>query len=255
MSLWSKFLNLFKSKADIKKIEDAMVKTIMPTLREIIPELDKAKDVMAIKISKEQKNLLRANITQDTLDLLTERKLINLEASKSPTEIFFHFFGMNENWPIGRNLIGGAMVHSPEYPTYFIPAFTQAKATGDAGELKKGEGVRGTITGGLEGVAVGALVSGKILKPMEMVPYILLGAGLQYLSSKFFPWLGEKMGRAIYLKNQKMNSSSAETKLCSDTTVNTQMPLNKVAQPSNIAPSLKGRPVYTMPKQGNLLKI
>ncbi len=129
-------------------------------------------------------------------------KTFSIPHDKSFREMCFHFFGMDENWKLGRNLMGGLMVHSPEYPTYFIPAFTQAEATGSAGELKKGEIPRGLITGGLEGVAVGALVSGKFIKPKEMGPYIFLGAALQLLSSTLFPWLGEKSGRFLY--NRKM---------------------------------------------------
>lgn len=130
------------------------------------------------------------------------KKTANIDPDKfDAKKVIFNFFGMNKTWPIWRNLAGGLMVHSPEYPTYFIPAYTQAKASGEAKDLKKGEGPRGLITGGLEGVAVGALVSGRHLHWKQMGPYILLGAGLQYFSSKFFPWLGEKMGREIYFRN------------------------------------------------------
>jgi hypothetical protein len=134
-------------------------------------------------------------------------KNLDIKIEKSPKEIFFNFFGMNENWPLGRCLLGAFLVHFPEYPTYFIPSYMEAKATGTAKNIKKGEGLRGIITGGLEGLAVGALVSGKKLKAQEMIPYILLGAGLQFLSSVIFPWMGEKTGQYEY-KNISVRNPS-----------------------------------------------
>lgn len=140
--------------------------------------------------------------TDDVKEILKKEKKPGFSADKSWKDIVFHFFAMNENWPVGRCLMGAFMVHLPEYPTYIIPAFSQAKATGEAKELKKGEGIRGLLTGGLEGVAIGALVSGQNIKIKEMGPYILLGAGLQLFSSTVFPWVGEKIGRSVYLMNK-----------------------------------------------------
>lgn len=145
--------------------------------------------------------------TEDAQDYIPKSAIENMDKAKTHTKamkIIYNFFGMNRDWKLGRNLLGGFLVHSPEYPTYFIPAYTQTKATGDADDLKKGEGPRGLLTGALEGVAVGALVSGKTLKPGEMIPYMLLGAGLQFLSSKFFPWLAEKVGKRVYNKRLHM---------------------------------------------------
>lgn len=159
----------------------------------------------------ERREALKRKTCSDAILDSKNGKDFKLPESKNAKEIIFHFFGMDENWPIGRSLLGGFLVHSPEYPTYFIPAFTQAKATGDAKDLKKGEGPRGLITGGLEGVAVGALVSGKnIWNPREMLPYIVLGAALQLFSSKVFPWIGEKTGRLVYYtrRNKIFHSSS-----------------------------------------------
>lgn len=170
------------------------LKLTMPKLLKVIDDL---------KLSPtEKKDLIDYLFSEDAKTLgKLDKQTVNTVSSRAKT-LVFNFFGMNSNWPLGRNLLGGLMVHCPEYPTYFIPAFTQAKATGEATELKKGEGPRGIITGGLEGIAVGALVSGEMLRPREMGPYIILGAALQLFSSKVFPWLGEKMGRQIYLRRQ-----------------------------------------------------
>ncbi|HNW26376.1 MAG TPA: hypothetical protein PLG15_01615 [Candidatus Gastranaerophilaceae bacterium] len=139
--------------------------------------------------------------------------MVNTEQTKNLKRIFFEFFGMRENWKWKRNILGLLMVHAPEYPTYLIPAYTQAKATGNAKELKKGEGLRGFLTGMLEGLAVGALVSGEKLKIKEMIPFIVLGAGLQFFSSQFFPWAAEKVGKHIYLKNRKKSISKQITNI------------------------------------------
>ncbi len=151
-------------------------------------------------LPKEEHQLLKEVLSSDALDAIDKHGLAQLDHHKSKKEIFFHFFGMNKNWKWGRNIAGLLLVHSPEYPTYFLPAFNQAKETGDAHELKKGEGLRGFLTGCLEGAAVGALVSGEKMKGREMVPYILLGAGLQFLSAKVFPIIGEKAGKYLYHK-------------------------------------------------------
>lgn len=169
-------------------------------------------------IPKEKTDLITNIFSQDALDAIKAENLVTIPKNKSIKEIVFHFFGMSDNWKLGRNVIGGLMVHSPEYPTYFMPAYTQSKATGDATELKKGEGARGLITGGLEGVAVGALVSGEFIKPQEMVPYIILGAGLQLFSSTVFPWLGEKCGSYIYNKRMKNNAQFLSKKPDEDKT-------------------------------------
>lgn len=153
-------------------------------------------------LGKEEQRVLRKSLfSEDAREVLKENNNPDFQSKKSWKELLFNFFGMNDHWPLKRNLLGAFMVHCPEYPTYFIPAYSQAKAKGEAQDLKKGEGYRGAIVGGLEGVAVGALVSGKKLKFGEMIPYILLGMGLQYFSSKVFPWLGEKLGRMVYERN------------------------------------------------------
>lgn len=137
---------------------------------------------------------------QDAWEVIRKDNLAKVDAHKGTKEVFYNFFGMNNNWKTGRNILGMVMVHCPEYPTYFIPTYTQTSQTGNAGHIKKGEKIRGLLTGGLEGLAVGALVSGEKIKGREMVPYIVLGAALQLLSSMLFPWLGEVMGKQAYKK-------------------------------------------------------
>lgn len=163
----------------------------------------------AVNKLKNSAELRKSILSEDASSLIPKDSSKVLKENKNLKEIFYHFFGMNNNWKWGRNLLGGFMVHSPEYPTYFIPAYTQASATGEAKDLKKGEGPRGIITGMLEGIAVGALVSGERLKLGEMIPYIILGAGLQLFSSKVFPWLGEKMGKIRYEKKMKFQAKLA----------------------------------------------
>lgn len=193
---------------------------------------------------KNKPELRKAILSEDAINDLPKDKVSQIKETKSAKEIFFHFFGMNDNWKLGRNLAGGFMVHAPEYPTYFIPAFTQARATGDATEMKKGEGPRGIITGMLEGVAVGALVSGGKIKAREMGPYIVLGAALQLFSSKVFPWLGEKMGQQFYHKRQEANKKNLEV----------QNPVKESVQPVQKPekPAFKGRNLYNSYPTGNL---
>ena len=173
--------------------------------------------------------------------------------SKTIIEIFYDFFGMDKTWSLKRNLLGGFLVHSPEYPTYFIPAFTQAKATGDAHELKKGEGPRGLLTGALEGLAVGALVSGEKFNKKHIFVCVLLGMSLQFLSSKVFPWLGEKIGRQEYKNNLKANQKNSAQNLPNPE--NPTKPLAKANPISTIkAPALKfsGRYNPAFNPQGSL---
>ena len=117
-------------------------------------------------------------------------------------QVIGKFFSINEKWSWKRNLVGALMVYCPEIPAYFIPSYTQAKQTGSAKDLKHGEGIRGLLTGGLEGIAVGALVSGKDMKAGKIVPYMLLGAALQLMSSLMLPRVGEKVGTFVYNKHK-----------------------------------------------------
>lgn len=97
-----------------------------------------------------------------------------------------------------RNIIGAFLVTLPEVPTYFIPAFTQAKATGTAKDIKKNEGARGLLTGSLEGLAVGAIVGNEQLCFESAIPFMLFGAAMQFVSSKVFPIVGESLGKLLY---------------------------------------------------------
>lgn len=205
----------------------------MPFPKEILAALETIID--QVKLTPEAMKMI---FSEDAYHALEHHKLADIQSEKGPKEIIYNFFGMKDYWKTGRNILGMIMVHSPEYPTYFIPAFTQTKETGDSGHIKKGEGVRGLITGALEGIAVGALVSGAKIKPREMVPYIVLGAALQYASSKLFPWLGEKAG--LYLYNQKLNKTSA----LNQSVKTVDKPLTTVNAIKPVAPQFKGRNLY-----------
>lgn len=117
-------------------------------------------------------------------------------------QVVSKFFSINEDWNWKRNLKGAFLVYLPEIPTYFIPSYTQSKKTGCAKDLKHGEGIRGLLTGMLEGVAVGAIVSGKDMKAGKIVPFALLGAAIQLMSSLTLPKVGEKVGTFVYNKRK-----------------------------------------------------
>lgn len=112
------------------------------------------------------------------------------------------FFSTSKEWSLRRNIIGAFLVYLPEIPAYFIPSYTQAKNTGCAKDLKHGEGVRGLVTGGLEGLAVGAIVSGKEMSVKKIAPYFVLGAAIQFMSSLILPKIGEKFGTFAYNKRK-----------------------------------------------------
>jgi hypothetical protein len=188
---------------------------IIKEIREIIQKFRLSPDSM------------KSIFSSDTLDIIEKHKLAEINATKGLKEVFYNFFGMNKHWHLGRNITGMLMVHSPEYPTYFIPTYTQTKETGNSGYIKKNEGVRGALSGALEGIAIGALVSGEKLKPREMLPYIILGAALQYTSAKFFPWLGEKIGLYMYnLKSNKINPPPSNINLNIPSEIKNNKPLN-----------------------------
>ena len=144
-------------------------------------------------------------------------------------KIAYDFLAMDKSWSAGRNILGALMVDLPEWPAYFIPSFTQAKNTGDAKNLKKGEGIRGLLTGGLEGLAVGALISGEKLNAKKLGMCIAFGAGMQFISSKIFPIIGEKIGSLIYHKNLAKNKEIANPTIATAeniTTTTVKQPLN-----------------------------
>lgn len=251
-------LKMFLSKAERKVRNNDLAEAAKHLA--IITDHNKSKDVVqgaSIKLnelikglSPERRKALIKSIPSDSIFDSKHGKDFKLPENANFKEIVFHFFGMDKNWPLWRNLLGGFMVHAPEYPTYFIPAFTQAKATGDAKDLKKGEGPRGIITGMLEGVAIGALVSGRAIKPAEWIPYIVLGAALQLFSSKVFPWLGEKMGQQLYHKKAASNSQKAEIN-----TFDNQNPVKETTQSVKKPDSkqaFKGRNLYNNYPMGNL---
>lgn len=156
-------------------------------------------------VKVEQKSVLKNVFNEEAQDVLINYKKAGFESDKGLKDVFYNFFGMHENWPAGRNLTGCFLVGLPEYPAYFLPAYTQSKTTGDAKELRKGEGTRGLITGCLEGIAVGALVSGRKVNFRGLLPYVALGMSMQFFSSKVFPYIGEKAGQHVYKRNQAMH--------------------------------------------------
>lgn len=115
---------------------------------------------------------------------------------------FREFFSIPKDASLKRAAIGAFLVYLPEIPAYFIPSFTQSKNTGCAKDLKHGEGVRGLLTGCLEGLAVGAIALKEKLSVKRVVPFMLLGAGLQFMSSLVMPRLGEKLGTFAYNKRK-----------------------------------------------------
>ncbi len=215
-------------------------KAILAELKNMIEKVSLTPDAMKILLS------------DDAYHTVAHHKLADIQPTKGPKEIIYNFFGMKDYWKTGRNIAGMLMVHSPEYPTYFIPAFTQTKETGNSGHIKEGEGIRGLITGGLEGIAVGALVSGAKLKPKEMIPYVILGAGLQYLSSKLFPWLGEKAGLYLYNKKIKQNTDLAQGVKPIATEKSNEQPLSKTSTIKTPNPQFKGRSLYGNFNSGSL---
>lgn len=235
-----KWLMNFKYFRNMENARAARAEEAKKFVNDLLDSSKTAEDIkQLVGKLKNKPELRKAILSEDAINDLPMDKVSQIKESKSAKEIIFHFFGMNDNWKLGRNLAGGFMVHAPEYPTYFIPAFTQAKATGDASDMKKGEGPRGIITGMLEGVAVGALVSGGKIKGREMVPYIVLGAALQLFSSKVFPWLGEKMGRQIYLRRQAVDKPDL---VVQNPVKEPAQPLQKPDKPE--MPAFKGRNLY-----------
>lgn len=159
-----------------------------------------------VKASLEHGEKLKPNLfSNDSLKAIKDLKL-DFEPKKDfldkAKQVVGKFFSIDENWTWKRNLFGAFLVYLPEIPAYFIPSYTQAKKTGTAKDLKHGEGVRGLITGGLEGLAVGAIVSGKEMSPRKIAPFFLLGAIIQFGSSLVLPRIGEKVGTLVYNKHK-----------------------------------------------------
>lgn len=218
------------------------IKKIAPGISNFIKSTDIYKNA-----SDAGKKALVKICTSDAIhEVFRTAKIEGFQPSKGSKEIFYNFFGMNENWKWGRNIAGMIMVHCPEYPTYFIPSFSQAKATGSAGHIKNGEMARGLITGGLEGIAVGGLVSGAKIKPREMVPYMILGAALQLLSSVLFPWLGEKSGRILYNKKMAKNGlNAAKSESQNPIKLSEQETKTQVGAKKNEVPKFAGKTPYS----------
>lgn len=157
-------------------------------------------------IPKHDVKTIKALFKDDVLEEIGKKGLADLKEQKSLSEgakkVVGKFFSIDENWSWKRNLFGAFLVYCPEIPAYFIPSYTQAKNTGCAKDLKHGEGVRGLVTGGLEGLAVGAIVSGKDMTARKIAPYFVLGAAIQFMSSLILPKVGEKVGTFVYNKRK-----------------------------------------------------
>lgn len=154
---------------------------------------------------------------------------------------FREFFSIPEDASIKRAAIGAFLVYLPEIPAYFIPSFTQAKNTGCAKDLKQGEGIRGLVTGGLEGLAVGAIALKGNLTTKRVVPFVLLGSVLQFMSSLIMPRIGEKAGTFVYNKRVYANKINevVEIPFGSDPTQ------TQLTTPNNNSPQFKGRLPYS----------
>lgn len=154
------------------------------------------------------------------------------------------FLSLDDKGTVIRNVLGAILVMLPEIPTYFIPAYSEAKATGDAKNIKEGEGPRGLLTGALEGLAVGAINSKREpLKVGKLFPYVLLGAGIQFISSKVFPVVGENFGRSIYKKNHPISKPCEKT---------IQNPIELTTCTPVSQDRFKGASMYATVKPGNL---
>lgn len=212
-----------------------MSKSILEVLKEAAPDLYKVltnNSAFKTLSANDQVIAIKKAFGDNLNEILEKARLVVPKTGfvEGCKHIFYNFLAMDESWTLKRNILGALMVDLPEWPAYFIPSFTQAKTTGDAKDLKKGEGIRGLLTGGLEGLAVGALISGKDLKRKELIPCIAFGAGLQFISSKVFPFIGEKMGSFIYRKNLAKNGGIAKPVVSTvknlPTTATIKQPLN-----------------------------
>lgn len=162
---------------------------------------------------------------------------------------FREFFSVPEKTSLKRAAIGAFLVYLPEIPAYFIPSFTQAKNTGGAKDLKRGEGVRGLITGGLEGLAVGAIALKEKLSPRTVVPFMLLGAALQFASSLVMPRLGEKLGQFAY--NKRKYKEKLEEIIDIPFTGDQNQP-TQLTTPNSNQPQFKGAMPYGAFNRGSL---
>lgn len=182
-------------------------------------------------------------------------KGLKLDASESgdffskAKQVVGKFFSIDEGWSWKRNLLGAFLVYLPEIPAYFIPSYTQAKNTGGAKDLKHGEGIRGLITGALEGLAVGAIVSGKKMSFEKIAPFALFGAVVQLFSSLTLPIIGEKVGAFAYNKRKYAEKLEEiiDIPFTGDQTQPTQL-----ANPNSNQPQFKGAMPYAKPYSGSL---
>jgi len=156
-------------------------------------------------------------------------------------DVFNEFFSTKKQWTMRRNIIGALLVYIPEIPAYFIPSYTQAKQTGNAKDLKKGEGIRGLVTGGLEGMAVGAIVSKETIKVGKLIPFAIFGAAVQFMSSMLLPRVGEKVGKYVYNKRAYANKIDGAIEI----PLGSEPMQTQLTTPNSNSPQFKGKMPYS----------
>lgn len=115
-------------------------------------------------------------------------------------------YGIAEKTPLRKNAIAATICYLPCIPNYMIPAYSQTVETGSAKGVKKREGLRGILTGALDGAAIGAITArGMKLTFKRVAVFAAVMACADYISSKFLPILGEKLGKMVYNMKQKKN--------------------------------------------------
>ncbi|OGI19919.1 MAG: hypothetical protein A2287_10060 [Candidatus Melainabacteria bacterium RIFOXYA12_FULL_32_12] len=108
-----------------------------------------------------------------------------------------------------ENAVAAALTFAPNIPAYLMPSYFQASKAGNAENIEKSEGLRGIITGGLDGAVIGALTARKkALTPKRISIFIGIGALLDYISSRILPPLGEKLGKKVYQLGQDKNKTA-----------------------------------------------
>lgn len=182
--------------------------------------------------------------------------------SNTLKKTFMKFLSFVPKAGLKRNVLGPLFVILPEIPAYLIPAYSEAKSTGSAENVKKGEGARGLLTGAFEGLAVGAIVSapeeketiinnvkktvqasvkdaGMDLSYKKIIPFVIVAAGVQFISSKIFPIIGEKLGQSLYTKNQSLKN---DVLAYPDASSKNTMPALLTTKPLPLKPVYQNKP-------------
>jgi len=113
-------------------------------------------------------------------------------------------FGIDPTKNLTRNAVATILVMAPNIPTYFIPSYSEAVKTGSAKNVKKNEGLRGILTGGMDGAAAGALTAiGQKITFKRIAVFTALGMVIDWVASKVLSNMGKSVGITIYRKNRK----------------------------------------------------